>query len=161
LRDGTAIELRPIRPEDEPLLHDLVAHMSAEDLRLRFFAQIRSLSHRLAARLTQIDYDREMALVALHGGTALGIARFFADPDRERAEYAVSVRTDWHGRGIGYLLMTRLIEVAQQWGIGELVGDVLPDNNPMLAMCRELGFGISRSLADASIMQVKKRLDHP
>jgi acetyltransferase len=89
LRDGTAIELRPIRPEDEPLLHDLVAHMSAEDLRLRFFMPIRSLSHRLAARLTQIDYDREMALVALHGNTALGIARFFADPDRERAEYAI------------------------------------------------------------------------
>jgi acetyltransferase len=71
------------------------------------------------------------------------------------------VRTDWHGRGIGYLLMTRLIEVARQWGIGELVGDVLPDNNPILAMCRELGFAISRNPADALVMHVKKRLDHP
>ena len=64
LRDGTEIDLRPIRPEDEPLLHDLVAHMTPEDLRLRFLAPIRALSHQLAARLTQIDYDREMALVA-------------------------------------------------------------------------------------------------
>ena len=101
LRDGTTVQLRPIRPEDEPLVHDLVAHMSAEDLRLRFFTPIRSLSHRFAARLTQIDYDREMALVAVHGGTVLGIARYSADPDRERAEYAVAVRTDWHGRGVG------------------------------------------------------------
>jgi acetyltransferase len=158
LRDGTTVQLRPIRPEDEPLVHDLVAHMSVEDLRLRFFTPIRNLSHRFAARLTQIDYDREMALVALENGTVLGIARFFSDPDRERAEYAVAVRTDWHGRGVGYLLMQRLIEVARQWGIGELVGDVLSDNGPMLAMCRELGFTIARDPGDASILRVKNQL---
>jgi acetyltransferase len=157
LRDGTSIELRPIRPEDEPLVHDLVGHMSAEDLRLRFFTPIRSLTHRFAARLTQIDYDREMALVALESRTVLGIARFFADPDREKAEYAVAVRSDWHGRGIGYLLMNRLIEVARQWGIDELVGDVLSDNRPMLAMCRELGFAMRRDPADPSIMRVRKK----
>jgi acetyltransferase len=159
LRDGTTVQLRPIRPEDEPLLHELVAHMSAEDLRLRFFTPIRSLSHRLAARLTQIDYDREMALVALQGGTVLGIARFFADPDREKAEYAIAVRTDWHGRGVGYLLMTRLIEVAEEWGVAELVGDVLSENTPMLAMCRELGFAISRNASDSVVMRVSKKLD--
>jgi acetyltransferase len=128
-------------------------------LRLRFFTPIRNLSHRFAARLTQIDYDREMALVALQGGTVLGIARFFADPDRDKAEYAVAVRTDWHGRGIGYLLMTRLIEVARQWGIGELVGDVLHDNEPMLAMCRELGFTLMHDRADASVLEVRKHLN--
>jgi len=161
LRDGTVVQLRAIRPEDEPLLHDLVTHMSAEDLRLRFFTLVRSLSHRLAARLTQIDYDREMALVALHEGTVLGIARFFADPDRLKAEYAVAVRTDWHGRGVGYLLMTCLIEVAREWGVGELIGDVLRDNGPMLAMCRELGFSTAPDANDASIMRVSKRLDRP
>jgi len=159
LRDGTDIELRPIRPEDEPLVHELVAQMSPKDLRLRFFTPIRSLSHRFAARLTQINYDREMALVALHGGTVLGIARYFADPDREKAEYAVAVRTDWHGRGVGYLLMNRLIEVARQWGIGELIGDVLRKNEPMLAMCHELGFTIRRDAADVSIMRVSKTLN--
>jgi acetyltransferase len=159
LPDGTIVQLRPIRPEDEPLLHDLVAHMSAEDLRRRFFTPVRGLSHRLAVRLTQLDYDREMALVALHESTVLGIARFSADPDRQKAEFAIAVRTDWHGRGVGYLLMTRLIEVARQWGIGELVGQVLRDNGPMLAMCREFGFATAPDPADGSIVQVKKRLD--
>jgi acetyltransferase len=159
LRDGTIAQLRPIRPEDEPLLHDLVAHMSAEDLRLRFFTPVRSLSRRLAARLTEIDYDREMALVALHEGTVLGIARFFADPDRLKAEYAIAVRSDWHGRGVGYLLMTQLIAVARQWGIGELVGQVLRDNGPMLGMCREFGFATAPDPADGTIAQVRKTLD--
>jgi acetyltransferase len=159
LRDGTAVRLRPIRPEDEPLLHDLFAHMSPEDLRLRFFTPMRNLSHGLAARLTQIDYDREMALVALRGDAVLGIARYFADPDRVKAEYAVAVRTDWHGHGVGYLLMTRLIEIGRQWGIGELVGEVLRDNGPMLAMCRELDFTIVSNANDASVVQVSKRLD--
>ena len=112
------------------------AHMSHEDLRLRFFAPMRGLTHALAARLTQIDYDREMALLALQDGVALGIAHFFADPDRRRAEYAIAVRTDWKGRGLGYLLMTRLIDIARQCGIGELVGEVLRENEPMLDMCR-------------------------
>ena len=88
LRDGGTVTVRPVLPEDEPLVLDLTAHMSPEDLRLRFFAPIRGLTHALAARLTQIDYDREMALIALQDGVALGIAHFFADPDRERAEYA-------------------------------------------------------------------------
>jgi acetyltransferase len=93
-RDGTVVQLRPVRPEDEPLLHDLAAHMSREDLRLQFFSPLRGLTHALAARLTQIDYDREMALVAQHDGMVLGIARYFADPDRQSAEYAIAVRSD-------------------------------------------------------------------
>src|SRR3954454_9921147 len=158
LRDGTEIDLRPIRPEDEALLHDLVAHMTQEDLRRRFLAPIRSLSHQLAARMTQIDYDREMALVAAHRGTVLGIARYFADPDRLQAEYAVAVRSDWKGRGIGYVLMQRLIEIARQYGIGELVGDVLRENEPMLAMRRVLGFEIRADPNDAALVRVRKKL---
>ena len=150
--------VRPIRPEDEALLHDLVAHMTQEDLRRRFLAPIRSLSHQLAARMTQIDYDREMALVAAHRGTVLGIARYFADPDRLQAEYAVAVRSDWKGRGIGYVLMRRLIEIARQYGIGELVGDVLRENEPMLAMCRVLGFEIRADPNDAALVRVRKNL---
>jgi acetyltransferase len=158
LRDGIEIDLRPIRPEDEALLHDLVAHMTQEDLRRRFLAPIRALSHQLAARMTQIDYDREMALVATHLGTVLGIARYFADPDRLQAEYAVAVRSDWKGRGIGYVLMRRLIEIARLYGIGELVGDVLRENEPMLAMCRVLGFEIDADPNDAALVRVRKNL---
>jgi acetyltransferase len=158
LRDGTELRLHPVRPEDEPLLHDLAGHMTPEDLRMRFFTPVRDLGHKIAARLSQIDYDREMALVAEKEGAALGIARFFADPDRLRAEYAVAVRSDWKGRGLGYLLMIRLIAVAQEWQIGELVGEVLRENQPMLAMCRELGFRISGDTNDPGVMHVCKLL---
>ena len=106
LRDGTALRMRPLRPEDEPMLHDLAAHMSHEDLRLRFFTPVRGLTHAVAARLSQLDYDRELAILAEHDGMALGVAHFFADPDKLRAEYAIAVRSDWKGRGVGYLLMT-------------------------------------------------------
>src|SRR5438067_2970454 len=95
LRDATELRLRPLRPEDEPLLEDLAAHMTPEDLRLRFFARMRGLSHALAWKLSHIDYARAMALVALKDGAALGVARFHAEPDRSRAEYAVAVRSDW------------------------------------------------------------------
>jgi acetyltransferase len=157
-RDGTSIALHPVRPEDEPLLQDLVAHMNREDVRMRFFAPMRELSHTLAARLSQIDYDREMALLALHDGVTLGVARYFADPDRLHAEYAVAVRSDWKGRGVGYLLMTRLIEVAREAGIGELVGEVLAENGPMLEMCRELGFTVGGHPNDATLMAVRKSI---
>ncbi|HWB49499.1 MAG TPA: bifunctional acetate--CoA ligase family protein/GNAT family N-acetyltransferase [Stellaceae bacterium] len=157
-RDGTPIALRPVRPEDEPLLQDLFAHMSAEDKRLRFFAAMRELGHALAARLSQIDYDREMALIALHDGVPLGVARYAADPDRLRAEYAVAVRSDWKGCGVGHLLMTRLIDVARAAGIGELSGEVLRENKPMLDMCRALGFTVAENPTDAGRISVRKPL---
>ena len=167
LRDGTVLGLRPLRPEDEPILHDLAAHMSHGDLRLRFFTPLAGLSHAVAARLSQLDYDRELALLAELGGTALGVAHFFADPDGLRAEYAIAVRSDWKGRGVGFLLMTRLIHIARQRGIGELVGEVLRENQPMLQMCRELGFSMVPQPADPAIMVVNKilrdaeRIDRP
>jgi acetyltransferase len=156
--DGTPIVLRPIRPEDEPLLQNLFAHMSREDVRLRFFAPLHELSRALLTRLSHLDYSREMALVAQHDGMTLGVARYSADPDRLRAEFAVAVRSDWHGRGVGYLMMARLIEVAQQSGIGELVGLVLHENQPMLAMCRKLGFSIAPVPNDATVLRVQKSL---
>jgi acetyltransferase len=158
LRDGTVLRMRPLRPEDEPLLHDLAAHMSHEDLRLRFFTPLPGLSHTVAARLSQLDYDRELALLVERDGMALGVVHFFADPDKLRAEYAIAVRSDWKGRGVGYLLMTRLIDVARQRGIGELVGEVLRENEPMLQMCHELDFTIVPDPSDPSIVLVRKRL---
>ena len=128
-----------------------------------FFAAVRGLSHAVAERLAHVDYDRAMALVALKDEVALGVARFHAEPDPQRklgrrAEYAIAVRSDWKGRGLGYLLMTRLIAVAQEWGLGELVGQVLSENHRMLAMCRELGFSIAADPNDPRIMQVRKVL---
>jgi acetyltransferase len=160
LRDGTIIRLRPVRPEDEPLLQDLSRHMNADDLRLRFFAPVSVLSHQLLARLSHIDYDRAMALIARSAGdgTALGVVRFAADPDNRSAEYAVSVRSDWKRRGLGYLLMTRIIEVARQRGIGELFGDVLRENEPMLRVARALGFSVAAHPQEAHLLRLTKTL---
>jgi acetyltransferase len=159
LRDGTALALRPIRPEDEPLLQDIVRHMNPEDLRLRFFTPVRALTHQLAARLSQIDYEREMAIIALTAAdrTPLGVARFAADPDNRRAEYAIGVRSDWQGRGLGALLMQRIIEIAKGRGIGELFGEVLHENHAMLELCRTLGFTFSNA-DDPAIIHVRKTL---
>jgi acetyltransferase len=160
LKDGTRLLLRPIRPEDEPVLQDLASHMNPDDLRLRFFTPIKSLSHTLAARLSQIDYDREMALIArLAGdGTALGVARFSADPNNQRCEFAVALRSDWKGRGLGYRLMTRLMDVAKARGIGEMVGDVLHENEAMLRLAKRLGFTLTRHPDDPELVRVVKTL---
>ena len=160
-RDGTPVRLRPIHPDDEPLLHDLVAHMNIEDLRARFFTPIHTLPHALAERLVHLDYTREMALAAFHDGTVLGIARYSAEPGSTIAEYAVAVRSDWTGHGIGYLLLTRLIEIARGAGITELIGEVLAENHRMVQMSRELGFTIRRDPNDAALLEVHKRLAEP
>ena len=115
------------------------------------------LTHTVAARLSQLDYDRELALLAEYDGIALGVAHLFADPDGLRAEYAIAVRNDWKGRGVGYLVMKRLINVARQRGIGELVGEVLRKNQPMLQMSRELDFAIAPEPRDPAVMLVRKR----
>jgi acetyltransferase len=159
--DGTLIRLRPIRSDDEPLLHDLASHMSREDLRMRFFSPIRMLPHALAERLVHLDYDREMALAAFHDKVVLGIARYSAEEGGRVAEYAVAVRSDWTGHGVGYLLMTRLIEIAARRGISDLVGEVLAENHRMIQMCRELGFTLRRDPNDASLLKVRKTLTAP
>jgi len=166
LLDGTGVHLRPVRPEDEPGIIDLAARQSPEDLRMRFFTSMTGISHELAARLTQIDYDREVALVAEPAGrgTIWGVARFVADPDNIRAEYAVTVRTDIKGRGLGYLLMTRLLQVARARGISEIFGEVLRENEPMLKMARKLGFTVTPHPEEPDVLRVTKRIQdagHP
>ena len=158
LRDGTALRIRPLRAEDEPILHDIVAHMSQEDLRLRFFTPVKALTNAVAARLAQLDPDRELALLAERDGMALAVVHLFADPDKLRAEFAIAVRSDWQGRGVGYRLMTRLIDIARERGIGELVGEVLRENEPMLQMCRKLGFAFAPDPTDLAVIVVRKRL---
>ncbi len=160
LPDGTVIRLRLIRPADEPLLQAFAAHMSTEDLRLRFFVAMRGLSHELAARLSHIDDDREVALLAFAEGAeeVLGVARYSADPDNRTAEFAIAVRTDWKRHGLGHLLMARLIQRARQRGIDKLVGEVLPENAAMLRLCREFGFTIAFNPHSPKLLRVGKTL---
>ena len=135
-----SVLLRPIRPEDAPALSEFFLHLSAEDIRLRFFSPLRSLPASLRVRLTQIDYDREMAFVALREEAMIGIGRLVADPDNLRAEFAVIVRSDLKGKGLGSILMQRIVEYARARGTEVIFGDILRENTVMLAMCRQLGF---------------------
>jgi acetyltransferase len=150
------ILLRPIKPEDEALYADFMAHVTDYDRRLRFLAPIKALNFGFLARLTQIDYAREMAFIALNqqSGTLLGVARYTADPDLARAEYAVLVRSDLKGRGLGWALMSHLIAHARARGIGVLHGDVLAENTTMLRMCTDLGFEIKVVPDDPTMREV-------
>lgn len=142
-RKGKTYPMRPIKPEDVTLIDDLLAHTDPEDLRMRFLSPLRQLPRQLAARLTQIDYDREMAFVVFTDASMREIAavgRLSEDPDRERSEYAILVRTDHQGIGLGYTLMQHLIDYARMRGVGIVFGHVLRENHHMLDLCGALGF---------------------
>jgi acetyltransferase len=145
LQDGTAILVRPVRPEDEPLYPPFFAAVTPADLRLRFFAPIKEFTHAFIARFTQIDYARAMAFIAIEEttGTMLGVVRLHADANYETGEYAILVRSDLKAHGLGWLLMQLIIEYARAEGIRTIKGQVLQENTAMLEMCRELGFQIA------------------
>lgn len=144
--------MRPVKPEDAAAFVTFAQRLSNEDMRMRFFSPLRTLPPTLLARLTQIDYDREMAFVLFDSSYAVvAVGRLAADPDGERAEFALVVRTDLKGRGIGYALLEKLIGYARQRHIGEVWGNVLPENGTMLTLCREMGFKESRT-ADGMVL---------
>jgi acetyltransferase len=160
LRDGSRILVRPVRPEDEPLYGPFFAAVTPQDLRLRFFAPVKEFGHNFIARLTQIDYARAMALLAIEeaSGALLGAVRLHADANYDHGEYAVLVRSDVKGRGLGYLLMQLIIEYARAEGLQSIEGQVLSENTAMLAMCKELGFGIATDPHDPDTCVVKLTL---
>ncbi|MFZ4806408.1 MAG: GNAT family N-acetyltransferase [Hyphomicrobiaceae bacterium] len=156
------VTIRPIRPEDEALYQEFFSHVDAEDMRLRFFTPRPDLSHKFLARLTQIDYAREMAFVALSkDGDLLGVARFIADADFVRGEYGVLVRSDLKGHGLGWKLMQHLIDYARSTGLHQIIGAVLADNTTMLKMCESLGFKIQPFPGDPSVREVVLDLATP
>ena len=157
LRDGTRIFVRPVRPEDEPLYGPFFAAVTPQDLRLRFFAPVKEFGHAFIARLTQIDYARAMALIALEDSTGhmLGVVRLHADANFDSGEYAILVRSDVKGRGLGWLLMRMIIEYAHAEGLKTIEGQVLGENTAMLAMCRELGFDIQADPQDRDTCVVR------
>ncbi|MEW6090808.1 MAG: bifunctional acetate--CoA ligase family protein/GNAT family N-acetyltransferase [Pseudomonadota bacterium] len=160
-RHGRTYPLRPIRPEDAPLTDDLLAHTDPEDVRLRFLSPLRKLPRQLAARLTQIDYDREMAFVIFTDETRkefAAVGRLSEDPDRERAEFAIIVRSDLHGHGLGYALMKKLIAYGRARGVGEIFGHVLRENRSMLNLCDDLGFTRHPIEGDPSLVETRLKL---
>jgi acetyltransferase len=154
--------LRPIRPEDEPQHARFLAATDPQDLQLRFFRVVRAFAHSELARFTQIDYDREMAFIAVARGAAgdeetLGVVRAIADPEGTRAEFAILIRSDLKGQGLGALLMDKLIRYCRARGIAEIVGDVLAQNDRMLALAHDLGFGVEQA-ADGDTVSVRLAL---
>jgi len=147
LYDGSEILLRPIRPEDEPAHADLVSRMSPEDLRYRFFGATQKLRHHQLARLTQIDYDREMAFIATRNRAegqpeTLGVVRTSTDSDNRRAELAILVRSDLKGTGLGRTLLDKIVRYHRERGTAEIGAQVLTDNEPMLRLARRGGFDV-------------------
>lgn len=163
LPDGTDIVIRPIRPEDAEIEQVFVRNLSPESKYFRFMQSLQELSAPMLVRLTQIDYDRELALVALvlHDGreeVEIGVTRYATNPDGETCEFALVVADAWQGKGIGSRLLTALMEAAKARGLKTVVGDVLDNNVHMLDLAERLGFDIRRHPDDEHIRVVSKGL---
>jgi acetyltransferase len=160
LNDGTKIFIRPVRPEDEHLYGPFFEAVTDQDLRLRFFAPVKDRSHAFFARFTQLDYARAMAFIAIEEATGnmLGVVRLHTSANFETAEYAILLRSDLKGRGLGWLLMQMIIEYARSEGLRVIEGQVLAENTTMLRMCSELGFQIGADPNEDGISVVTLRL---
>ncbi len=158
LHNGLEVLLRPIRPEDEPEHREFLNQLTPEDIRFRFFGLVREFPHSEIARLTQIDYDREMAFIATApkadgtGRETLGVVRTVTDPDNETCEFAIIVRSDLKGQGLGYKLLEKMIGYCRARGTKTMTGQVMAGNHPMLDMVRALGFRVNR-LEDEPVME--------
>jgi len=147
LRDGTQVLLRPIRPEDEPIEAELIENLSEESKRFRFFYVIKDITHEMLVRFCNIDYDREMAIIAEYTDSSgkrrnVGVGRLIMDPWRRRGEFAVVVADDFQGKGLGTKLVDMLIQIADEKGLETIYGIVMPENTRMIELCRKMGFDI-------------------
>ena len=158
LPDGTTYLIRPIRPEDAQGLQTLMQGLSEETRYFRFISYARELTPRQLARYTQIDYHREMALVAQAGERIVGVSRYMLNPDGKSCEFALVVADDWHGRGLGARLMNAICETARGQGLERIEGFVLGDNQRMLQLMTRLGFSYRRDPEDNALRIVEKRL---
>jgi len=161
MKDGTPVILRPIKPEDEPMWHELLANCSTQSIWFRFSYLFKQTTHEMASRYCFIDYDRELGIVAEveeQGQRKLiGVGRLVADMNHEAAEYAVIVVDRWHGHGLGGLLTDYCLEVAKKWGVRKVVAEVSKDNSRMLATFRSRGFEFNEQEQDVVI--VSKAVD--
>ncbi len=159
LDDGTQVTLRPIRPEDEPLWHDLLSRCSKETIRKRFLKLFDESTHEMAVRYCYIDYDRETAIVAEVNGSEgrklIGVARLVADPDQQAAEFAILVADAWQGKGLGTHLTDYSIRIGEQWGLQRIIAETALANSRMVAVLRECGFE-TREAEDGELTAVKQ-----
>jgi acetyltransferase len=160
--EGRQALLRPIRPEDEPQHREFIDRLEPEDMHFRFFASISELPHSELARFTQIDFDREMAFIATRvaepgRAETLGVVRSIGDPDNYQAELAIIVRSDLKGKGLGRLLLDKMIRYCRSRGTRVLTGEALRANHRMLVLAKKLGFEI-RPLEDGETVALRLNL---
>jgi acetyltransferase len=163
LDDGTDILVRPIRPEDAIIEKSFVENLSVESRYFRFMSPVHEMSRQMLARFTQIDYDREMALVAVIGegsetARIIGVARYISNPDGQSCEFALTVADDWQKKGIGRQLMQRLMTFARDRGLEIMEGDVLSRNHKMLRLCQKLGFRKVHDADSPDVTVVRRHL---
>lgn len=162
LADGTPVTLRPIRPEDAEMVQAFVRGLSDETRYLRYMNARRELTPAMTAHFTQIDYDREMALIAVAevngADTMVGVARYAINPDGTSCEFALVVADAWQGRGVGHKLLATLMEEAGNKGLQVMEGDVLAVNSNMLQLVRVMGFAVEPRADDATVKRVSRRL---
>lgn len=156
LKYGKSIQMRPIRPEDGASIKNMVHNMSAESRFFRFMHAINDLSPQMVAQFTKLDYDRQMAFVAVSDsgkGDVVGVSRYTMSTDRRTGEFAISVADDWQGLGLASSLMKLVIEHASEQGLEQLIGDVLMTNAPMRGLMNSLGFKGKTDAHDREVMQ--------
>jgi acetyltransferase len=160
LEDGRAVHVRPIRPQDEVLYGPFLAAVTPDDVRFRFFGPVKEFSHALLTYFTHLDYARAMAFIALDAATGemLGVARLHNSADNQSGEFAIIVRSDLKGHGLGWQLMQLMIAYARARGLRSIEGKALHENTAMLKMCSDLGFEIKMDPKDPSISNVKLQL---
>lgn len=147
LETGRELMVRPIRPEDEPEHREFISKLKPKDIRFRFFGQVKSLPHTQLARFTQIDYDREMAFIISGEGSerkpeTLGVVRTVTDPNNEYSEFAIVIRSDMTGHGLGKALLRKMINYCRQRKTEFMVGQILENNEAMLELAKSLGFSL-------------------
>ncbi|WP_273860575.1 bifunctional acetate--CoA ligase family protein/GNAT family N-acetyltransferase [Photobacterium sp. GSS17] len=160
LKDGSMILLRPILPEDEPMHAEFISRVSMDDLYKRFFSDVGEFNHEALANFTQIDYDREMAFVAVReeinkNGEAvpsiIGVTRALSDPDNIEAEFAILVRSDLKGIGLGSILMNKIIRYSRERGLKRMTGITMPSNRGMIMLAQKVGFEIDVQMEDGIV----------
>lgn len=154
---GEDLTIRPVRADDAPRLDALFHRLTPEDIRLRFFAAVRELTAAQLARFTRLDYERDMAFVALREAAdeIVGVARLAHLDESGVSEFAVIVREDVKGRGLATHLMRRLIEWAPLHGVREIRGEILAENDTMLVFARHLGFALRHLSADPEVVEAR------
>jgi N-acetylglutamate synthase-like GNAT family acetyltransferase len=156
LPDGTPVLIRRLLAQDASLYPDFLREVTAGDLRLRFFASMREVSHELLDKLINYDPAHAMAFIAVdeRNRKMLGVVRLHDDPSGEEAEFAILVRSRLKSHGVGWILMKHMIEFSKHKGLKTVRGQVLSENTTMLAMCAELGFHIADDPNDHSVRTV-------